>query len=85
MKERVMEEQSEEEDLRFKLIDLPFKEQVNILTNFLVSFHTATWTYRDLKPFFDKMAAFSYSRTNSNGDEEYEEWNQQQTLLNLNK
>lgn len=61
------------------------KEQINIYNNFLIRFHTAAWTHNSesLKECFNKMAAYSYSRTNSNGYEEEEEEQRLRTLINL--
>lgn len=74
-------------DGRMKQFKLPDWQKVQIYNEFLISFHTARWTGHDLQPYFDKMFAYSYARTNGNeGDTEYDitkrEYN---TLINLTK
>lgn len=57
------------------------KEKIIIYNNFLISLHTARWTYNEklMGELLDRAAAYSYARTNSNGwetdkelDEKYE-------------
>lgn len=61
------------------------KEELNIYRDLLISLHTCRWTGNNTKvlKIMDAIAAYSYARTNSNGDPEDEERNQRQTLLNL--
>lgn len=62
------------------------KEEVEIYRSFLVSLHTAGWTGNNVmfKLLMDKLAAYSYSRTNSNGYEKEERQQMRRTLLALN-
>lgn len=64
---------------------IKLKDEVNIYRSFLVSLHTARWTGNTVMfgLLMDKLAAYSYSRTNSNGYEKEEEQQMRQTLLNL--
>lgn len=52
-------------DGRLEELRLTDKEKITIYNNFLISFHTCAWTGHVLSSFFDKMAAYSYTRTNS--------------------
>ena len=60
-------------------------EEIVIYRNLLISLHTARWTGNGdrVVEILDKIAAYSYARTNSNGDYDQEEKNKIQTLLNL--
>lgn len=61
------------------------KEKIEIYENLLISLHTARWT-GNTKLFaglMDKIGAYSYARTNSNGYEEEEEELRMRTLLAL--
>lgn len=61
------------------------KEELNIYRDLLISLHTARWTGNSKKviEILDKIGAYSYARTNSNGHEKEEEKNRIRTLLNL--
>lgn len=64
------------------------KEIIEMLNNFLLSLHMARWTGNNPKfaILMDRLAAYSYTRTNSNyGDTEEEEERWERTLKNLNK
>lgn len=52
-------------DGRLKKLSLTNQEKVKIYNTFLINFHTSVWTGHDLQPYFDKMGAYSYARTNS--------------------
>ena len=58
------------------------EEKVRIYESFLISLHTAQWTgnQKRFAEMINKVGAFSYARTNSNGDEEYEEYNRHATF-----
>jgi len=62
-------------------------ERVEILTGILIDLHTARWTGNQLMFAYhlDKIAAFSYARTNSNAYETDEEEDKklERTLLAL--
>ena len=61
------------------------KSKVHIYESFLINLHTARWTGDQVLfgILMDKLAAYSYSRTNSNGHYKEEERRMKQTLLNL--
>jgi len=63
------------------------KEKINILSSFLIRLHTARWTgnTKMFAELMERIAAYSYARTNSNGFEDEEELNRERTLLNLDK
>jgi len=70
-----------------KLIRPSPEEELEIYRKFLIDLHTCHWTgnKEGLHKRMDRLAAYSYSRTNSNGDWEQEERQMIETLLNLNK
>ena len=63
------------------------EEQVSIYNSLLISLHTARWTHNheQFAEIMDKIGAYSYARTNSNGYEEEEKEQQLRTLLNLKR
>ena len=64
---------------------MTLEEEVQIYRNLLINLHTARWT-QNTKLFaklMDKIGAYSYARTNSNGYEEEEEELRLRTLKNL--
>lgn len=65
------------------------KEKYNILSSFLIRLHTAGWSgnTKQFAELMERLAAYSYARTNSNyGDtEEEEEGRYERTLLILEK
>jgi len=65
------------------------KEKYNIVSSFLIRLHTAGWTgnTKQFAELMERLAAYSYARTNSNyGDaDEEEERRYERTLLNLDK
>lgn len=61
------------------------KEELNIYRNLLIRLHTCRWT-GNMPAFWsliEKIGAYSYARTNSNGDEKQEEIMMEETLKNL--
>ena len=63
------------------------KEELEIYRNLLVDLHEARWTGNN-KRFTELMyfiSAYSYARTNSNGDYKQEEENRIKTLLKLKR
>jgi hypothetical protein len=64
---------------------IKLRDEVNIYRDLLISLHTARWTgnHEMLGFFLDKIAAYSYARTNSNGYEKEEEQQRRRTLLAL--
>lgn len=65
---------------------IKLREEVDIYRRFLINLHTARWTGNDLSfaILMNKLAEYSYSRTNSNGYYKEEEQNERRTLLALN-
>ena len=63
------------------------EEEVKIYRRFLIRLHTARWTFHEdiVKELLDKVAAYSYARTNSNGDWKQEEEREILTLIDLDK
>lgn len=63
------------------------REEVDIYRRFLINLHTARWTGNDLSfaILMEKLSAYSYSRTNSNGHYKEEEQQERRTLLALNE
>lgn len=63
------------------------EKEVQIYRRLLINLHTARWTgnKKVFNALLDKIALYSYSRTNSNGHCDEEEQVQIQTLLNLDK
>lgn len=61
------------------------KEELRIYRDLLIDLHTARWTGNSEKvmEILDKIGAYSYARTNSNGDPRQEKRDQIRTLLNL--
>jgi hypothetical protein len=61
------------------------EEELAIYRRLLINLHTARWTGNRLKvdDLLDKIGAYSYARTNSNGDFEQEEQDMIKTLLSL--
>lgn len=61
------------------------QQKIEIYENLLISLHTARWTHNTklFAELMDKIAAYSYSRTNSNGYEEEEAELRERTLLAL--
>ena len=60
-------------------------DEVNILRNVLVSLHTARWTMNEKRviKILDAIGSYSYAHTNSNGDYEQDEINQNMALERL--
>ena len=63
------------------------KEELRIYRELLIDLHTARWTGHDKRvlELLDLIGAYSYARTNSNGDWKQEEEIQELTLINLKK
>ncbi len=63
------------------------EKELNIYRDFLIRLHTARWTGNSKKvvELLDKIGAYSYARTNSNGDWDDDERNMIRTLLDLEK
>ena len=63
------------------------KEELKLYRELLITFHTLNWTgkHDKLKKLVELIAAYSYARTNSNGDEKQEKRDQKVTLENLKK
>jgi hypothetical protein len=61
------------------------KEELEIYRRLLIRLHTARWTghHETVLEILDKIGAYSYARTNSNGDWKQEERDRIRTLLNL--
>lgn len=63
------------------------KRELEIYRRLLIRLHTARWTgnSEEVKELLDRIGAYSYARTNSNGDYKQEERDRKRTLLNLDK
>ena len=61
------------------------KEELKIYRDLLIDLHTARWAgnAKKVNEILDKIGAYSYARTNSNGDPRQEKRDQIRTLLNL--
>jgi len=64
---------------------LTCKEKYTILESLLISLHTSRWTANKVKftEILEKIGAFSYARTNSNGFEAEEDALREKTLRDL--
>jgi hypothetical protein len=63
------------------------QEELKIYRELLIRLHTARWTgnTKKVQELLDKIGAYSYARTNTNGFPEEEEERMKQTLLDLDK
>jgi len=78
----------DDEDIDDRIIledNLTYKEKYIILQNVLISLHTASWTGNDknFKSIMNKIASFSYARTNSTMDDIGDNNNMISTLKDL--
>jgi len=62
-------------------------DEASILRSVLVSLHTARWTMNEKRviEILDAIGSYSYAHTNSNGDYEQDEINQNRALERLSK
>lgn len=64
---------------------IKLRDEVNIYRSLLINLHTAAWTGNEemISFFMDRIGAYSYARTNSNGYEKEEKQQRRRTLLAL--
>ena len=63
------------------------QEELEIYRNLLINLHTARWTMNEKQviKILDAIGIYSYARTNSSGDYDQDERNQERTLKELTK
>jgi len=61
------------------------KEELEIYRDLLINLHTARWCMNNARviKILDAIGAYSYARTNSNGDDQQDSINKERTLKGL--